>query len=86
MQQGAPPAPGGGTSDLRAAPGALARPGRVRWSLTVLAALAPPGLNLVPLAAIWVVVLGPGSRLDAGLAAGLSVVALVGNYVLYAVL
>ena len=61
-------------------------PVAVRWSLTVLAALAPPGLNLVPLAAIWVVVLGPGSRLDAGLAAGLSVVALVGNYVLYAVL
>lgn len=61
-------------------------PGRsgVRWGLALVAAAVPPGLSLIPLAVLWLVTATWYGRRGIGVAGALSMIALIGNVILYA--
>ncbi len=55
-----------------------------RWGLALVAAAVPPGLSLIPLAALWLATATWYGRRGIGVSAALSMVALIGNVILYA--
>ena len=54
-----------------------------RWGALVLAALLPPGINLVAVALLWILVLGSLGRAGVGLATAMTLAAMTLHLLVY---